>query len=133
MQPEAAQVILWQHADALIALESALQECRIMKAGKQREIIHRIAADHIVEVNERGDLIAGAEDVPEREVFVDEAALRKIEQCPVILDLGSDPFSVVQKTASDEEMKMLVEAKAKVVEVGGVVAMQGIIQHAEAR
>jgi hypothetical protein len=69
VEPEAAQVICGQRTDALIAFEGAAEKGVVMKAGEEREVVHGIAADGVVEVDEGGDLSFAAEDVPEGEVF----------------------------------------------------------------
>ena len=80
VQPEAAQMIRRQGAGALVALKHMTKEGLVMKAGEEREVVHGIAANGVVEVDEGGDLSFAAEDVPEGEVFVDKAAGVELEE-----------------------------------------------------
>ena len=119
-------------ADALIALEGSVNERGIMEAGEEREVIHRISADRVVEVNEGSDLIAGAEDVPKCEIFVHEAALREIEQGAVVSDLGKNVIRARQETARLQKVQMLFETKVEVVGVARSIASQLLIKHSKA-
>ena len=91
-----------------------------METGQQREVIHRVSADHIVEVDEGSDLLASAENVPKREVFVDKTALRQVEQCLVAGHFGGDFGALLtsEKTTRNEEGEVLVESQMEVVSVG---------------
>ena len=61
-----------------------------MKASQQRKVVQRIAANGIVEVDEGGDFLRGAEDIPEREVLVDEAAALERQEAAVVFDFGGN-------------------------------------------
>jgi hypothetical protein len=44
-----------------------------VETAEERDVVERIAADGVVEIDERGDTIGGAEDILEREILVNEA------------------------------------------------------------
>jgi len=119
MQPKATQMFRRKRANADIARKGSLDEARIVETGQKREVIHRVSADRIVEVNEGGDLIAGPKNVPKREVFVDKTAQRQIEQCPMVFNLGSDFVALfpTKKASRNEEGEVLVESKVEVIVV----------------
>jgi hypothetical protein len=79
-----------QNPNALIAFKGSLKESGIMEAGEQGEIIHRITADAVIEIDEGADLMLSAEDVPEGEVLVNEATRSEVEKGSMSLNLDGD-------------------------------------------
>jgi hypothetical protein len=100
MEPEAPAIIFRERTDALIAFKSATEKRCIMKAGEEREIIHGIAGDGIIEVDESLDAIPGSENVPKGEILVNETASLKLEQGVMIGDGVASLPSCAKRLAS---------------------------------
>ena len=63
-----------------IASQGMFDHRGVMEAGKQREIVHRIACDGVIEIDEGRDLRFAAQDVPEGQILVNQAAAVQLEQ-----------------------------------------------------
>lgn len=61
-----------------------------METAEERDVVERIAADGVVEIDERSDAIGGAEDIPEREILVDEAGGGQREERGVRVDFAPE-------------------------------------------
>ena len=103
-----------------------IEEAPIMEAAQQGEIIHRVAGDGVVEINVGRNVLRGAQDVPEREVLVHEAALLKLKQRLVALDLSAQLVcrSFGEEGAAGKETQMAVEVQMEVIRVPGMEARE---------
>lgn len=103
-----------------------------MKTSQQRKVIHRITSNTVIKVNEAMDLALGPEDVPEREILVNEAARSQIEQGVVIFDLAEDFATVTQKTLFREKVEMLIEPQVEIIGIVLAVTLQSLIKNSKA-
>ena len=101
-----------------------------MKTRQKRKVIHRIAADAIVEIDERRNLVPAAENVPQREVLVNQAACLKLEQGTMSLDFRRDAIALLcaQKAAPDKKMQVSIQMQKKIIFVPRVIAMQAKVE-----
>ena len=97
-----------------------------METAEERDVVERIAADGVVEIDERGDAVGSAEDIPEREILVDEAGGGQREERGVRFDFALEVIGLGagEELFFDEEREVAVETRVKVVGVTGVVAAQ---------
>ena len=68
-----------------------------MKAGQQREVIHRIAGDGIVEIDKRDDVVRVTKNVPQGQIFVNETTLSELEQGFMFSNCASDPLPLPRR------------------------------------
>lgn len=128
MEPEAAFVVVWKGAMGLIGGECRLEDPRIMEAGEEGKIVHRIPGYGVVPIDERGNLIWRAENVPEGEVFVNEATLIELKERlmrqDLMLDVGGLRWS--EKFVCREIAKVTLEMLEEIIGVADVHAAEFI-------
>ncbi len=79
-----------------------------MKTAEQGEIVERIAADRVVPIDPGVNRVVRAENVPEGQVFVNQATFGKREQRLLPADLGAHRGGGrrVKKLPFDEKAEM---------------------------
>ena len=77
---KATFIMIWKRSHGGVASQGVFDHWGVMEAGQQRKIVHRIACDGVIKIDEGRDLGFAAQDVPEGQILVNQAAAVQLEQ-----------------------------------------------------